>query len=269
MKKAVAIGAIGAIGTIVLSLGGLRLRGARQVKVTAHAKHVEVDTDKRIFVVGDVHGCVDELQKLLFDAKVDHATTQVVLVGDVVNKGPKNVAALRFAKEIQALAVRGNHEESVLRRWNQYKREQTEPPSHMLWVKELSDEDVRWLNALPYTIKFPRQNVIIVHAGLVPRVPLSEQSVETMVGSRNLVTEPDGALRAIDSTGEGVAIGSTWPGPELVCFGHDAKRMLQVHEHAIGLDTGCVYGKRLTGMYLDTREMFVVAAAKVYSPPRG
>ena len=53
-----------------------------------------------------------------------------------------------------------------------------------------------------------------------------------------------------------------WQGPELVIFGHDAKRGLQQEENAIGLDSGCVYGKKLTGIILPEREFVFVNAVR-------
>ena len=53
---------------------------------------------------------------------------------------------------------------------------------------------------------------------------------------------------------------SLWPGPELVVFGHDAVRGLQMYEHAVGLDTGCVYGGRLSGYLLPERRLVQVDA---------
>jgi hypothetical protein len=57
-----------------------------------------------------------------------------------------------------------------------------------------------------------------------------------------------------------------WAGPELLVSGHDAKRRIQLETYAIGLDAGCVYGGRLTGIVLPEKELVSVDAAKVYCP---
>ena len=68
-----------------------------------------------------------------------------------------------------------------------------------------------------------------------------------------------GSRRAED----GVVWGSLWPGPELVLFGHHAMRGLQHHPHAIGLDTGCVYGGRLSCIRAHRRALLGAGARRV------
>eukprot|EP00984_Skeletonema_dohrnii_P030368 scaffold21771_cov100-Skeletonema_dohrnii-CCMP3373.AAC.1 len=55
-----------------------------------------------------------------------------------------------------------------------------------------------------------------------------------------------------------------WDGPQTVFFGHDADRGLQQYEHAIGLDTGCVYGGKLTACILPERRLVSVNAKREY-----
>jgi len=204
------------------------------------------------------------------------------------------------------LAVRGNHDNAALvaalgdtsrRKKKKYKwvmeGEVRRPSSDRI---ALSDDDVMWLSELPYTITIPGTllkvdsdsneacvDTTIVHAGFVPGLDLEEQSIETMVTIREVdpLYNEDGAgkqavyVRHGTKTalvegvrGEPVPWAAAWKGPNRVIFGHDAKRGLQMFEAkwAAGLDTGLVYGKKLTGMILPERRLVQVDALKVHSP---
>jgi len=71
---------------------------------------------RRLFIVGDVHGCLDEFQTLLTQASVTADNTLVVCCGDLVNKGPKSSETVAFIRSLGSGAVRsvrGNHDEMV------------------------------------------------------------------------------------------------------------------------------------------------------------
>ena len=234
----------------------------------------------RVIVVGDVHGCLDELRALLAACGHDADADAVVLVGDLVNKGPKSAEVVRYAREASFRAVRGNHDEAAIDAWA--KRQEAfatgrDPPdatTKYAYMDALSSEDVEYLRALPYTLALPRdlcgRPTRVVHAGLVPGVALERQDARMMTRMRHVVRGEDGGWEPVEkAVGDGTPTpwASEWTGPERLIFGHDAVRGLQQYPHALGLDTGCVYGGRLTAVVLPGDELVSVAAAREYAVP--
>ena len=115
--------------------------------------------------------------------------------------------------------------------------------------------------------KMVDHDVIVVHAGLLPNVVLSDQRPKLMTTIRN-ISHLDTSDESNVNEGkiENIAVAKAWKGPEFVIFGHDARRGLQQEEYALGLDTGCVYGKQLTGIILPERQLISVDALEEYSP---
>ena len=70
---------------------------------------------ERVLVVGDVHGCLEELKALLDKANYLDGRTTVVLAGDVCNKGPLSAETVAFCRESNFLCVRGNHDHAALK----------------------------------------------------------------------------------------------------------------------------------------------------------
>ncbi|XP_014673865.1 PREDICTED: serine/threonine-protein phosphatase 1-like [Priapulus caudatus] len=211
---------------------------------------------KRLYVVGDVHGCYTELRSLLAAICADDdESVVVVLAGDLVNKGPRSVDVIRLARAYgtRCYAVRGNHDEAGLREWFRLRAD----AGYLLspkyaWVSEMTEADADYLLALPYTLSVPSRGTLIVHGGLIPRRPLADQSPADMTTMRNLIVRDHfgHAFAPTEHIERGVPWASLWPGPEHVLFGHDARRRLQTYAHATGLDTGCVYGGQLTALLL-------------------
>lgn len=78
--------------------------------------------NRRLLILGDVHGCLSELHYLLSHVHFAPATDHVIFAGDVINKGPNSHGVLKLMREIGASAVRGNHEDAVLRAWAEMER---------------------------------------------------------------------------------------------------------------------------------------------------
>lgn len=209
----------------------------------------------RTIVIGDLHGCYDELLDLL-DKVGFGSEDRLICVGDLITKGPKNREVLdRFMSDPQFAAVIGNHDLALRRRWNgeKFKLKPSQKPTH----KELKKDKERYvpfLNQLPFTIDLGTH--LVVHAGLRPGLELYSQTTEDMTELRSL--GEDRASR------KGPPWYDVYDGEKVVLFGHWPATEPRRGKKAIGLDTGCVYGGQLTAYIVETGEITSVPARQVY-----
>ncbi|HKY26897.1 MAG TPA: metallophosphoesterase [Pyrinomonadaceae bacterium] len=209
----------------------------------------------RTIVVGDIHGCYDELTELL--EKVDLGEDdRVVSVGDLITKGPKSREVLElFMTDARFTTVIGNHDLALRRKWN---GEDVElKPSQKEAHKELKAEKdayASFFNRLPFTIDLDTH--LVVHAGLRPNVELHSQTTGDMTRLRTL-----GPDRESD---EGTPWYHVYFGEKVVLFGHWPAPEPRRGKKAIGLDTGCVYGHTLTAYIIETDEFVNVPAKRSY-----
>lgn len=200
-------------------------------------------------IVGDVHGCRGELARLLGLARFGSGD-RLVFVGDLVARGPDSLGVLALARETGAVVVRGNHEERVLR--ERSARARGLPPSsepHRALAETLRPEDWVLLETSPLTLALPEHGLTVLHGGVDPARSLADQDATTLLNARH----------ARDEAGRKVLWGAVYRGPEQLVFGHNAIEKLQLHPFATGLDTGCVYGGRLTALVLEEGERLPVA----------
>jgi len=216
----------------------------------------------RVIAIGDVHGCIDELKALL--KKCDyHPGDTIIFLGDLVCKGPDSLSVVQMAREIGAIGIRGNHDFEVVR-WHQAIKSGADPPvigsEHYHVASALSTADLKWMYSLPWFISSSHLNALFVHAGFVSGIRLAKQNPRLMMNMRSIL--PDGTVTSKFFNNWPWA--RLWDGPQTVFFGHDADRGLQQYEHAIGLDTGCVYGGKLTACILPERRLVSVNAKREY-----
>jgi diadenosine tetraphosphatase ApaH/serine/threonine PP2A family protein phosphatase len=209
------------------------------------------------FVVGDVHGCVDELEALLRLAGVGPRDA-LVFVGDLVAKGPDSQAVVQLARERRARSVLGNHDAHLLAG---HAGEKVLKGSHAAVARSLTARDWAWLAALPLWLEV--NGALVVHGGLLPGVRPARQPRHVLLNLRSIT--PDG--KPSTRVDGGVPWASLYRGRRRVVFGHDALRGLQRWPRALGLDTGCVYGKALTGVWLGEDRLVSVEAEREYCPP--
>jgi len=118
-----------------------------------------------------VHGCLDELLTLVSRCRYA-AGDRLILVGDLVAKGPDSLGVVAWARESGAEAVLGNHEEHVLRA----RRGMPVKPKHQRLAEAFGAEDAAWLEARPLFLpagELEGKPLVVVHAGLMPGVAIA------------------------------------------------------------------------------------------------
>lgn len=216
----------------------------------------------RVIAIGDVHGCIEELQALLRLADYQPGD-QVVLLGDMVAKGPDSVAVVQLAREIGARGVRGNHDFEVVRWWEAYCRGDSEVVvsiEHARIAQSLGEKEHNWLMECPWFIDCTEMSHLFVHAGFIPGVKLTQQNPRLMMNMRSVLFDGTVTAKNVDDC----EWAKLWRGPQTVVFGHDAYRGLQLHDFAKGIDTGCVYGGRLTALLLPENRLISVPSKRAY-----
>lgn len=229
-------------------------------------------------IIGDVHGCFDELTELLetlgyglgANGAYRHAGgRRAVFVGDLCDRGPKNAAVLRLVMGMvragTAFCVPGNHDDK-LRRYLNHGRVQI---SHGLekTIGELEREDESFLgeartflgNLVSHYI-FDEGRLVVAHAGI----------------KEEYIGRVSGRIRAFclygDTTGEADASGfpirldwaSDYRGSAMVVYGHTPREEVQAVNQTYCVDTGCVFGGKLSCIRYPEREVVSVSAHRQY-----
>lgn len=209
----------------------------------------------RRIVVGDIHGCYDELMALMEKVNLGERD-RVVSVGDLITKGPKNREVLEiFMTDPRFSTVIGNHDLQLRRKW--YGEDVELKPAQREVHRELKGEKdhyASFLNRLPFWIDLGTH--LVVHAGLRPNVELYSQTTGDLTRLRTLGPDRESE--------EGTPWYHVYYGEKTVLFGHWPAAEPRRGKKAIGLDTGCVYGYHLTAYIIETEEFVNVKAKKAY-----
>lgn len=243
-------------------------------------------------IIGDVHGCCDELEQLLrrLGYHPVHGAVarpgpplryahpegrKVVFLGDLVDRGPRSADVLQLARNMMldgtALCVPGNHDMKLLRRLRK-------GPSTPFYDATLADfqsiavqdrervitEIVDFLGSLPSHLVLDHGRLVVAHAGL----------------RKEMIGRDSGPIRAFalygDTTGEkdeyGLPVRRDWAaeytGRAAIVYGHSPIAEPIWRHRTINIDTGCAFGGRLTALRYPERELVSVAAQRAYAQPR-
>lgn len=248
----------------------------------------------RTIIIGDVHGCLDELRRLIEELGLK-SEDRLFFAGDLMDRGPDPVGCVRLVRELGAQMVLGNHEEKHLRFRRHEAKRAADPtyvnPMQMFDVRAtqnaaLTAEDVAWLEACPLTITL-RPGWVLVHAGLFPGKTLEEQLQDRKLRDKVIRLcwlDEEGKMCPLedDTAVEGPPGSKSWmsvyDGPLNVVYGHAVHSMatprIDVRPQGVstyGIDTGCCFGGHLTAMVIhesDRLEFIQVPALRAYAQRR-
>ncbi|MBI4600768.1 MAG: metallophosphoesterase [Planctomycetes bacterium] len=209
-------------------------------------------------IVGDIHGCYDELQDLLAKAGLA-AGDELIAVGDVVDRGPESPRVLElFRATPGARSILGNHERKHVRSF----RGEIKPALSQVLSREqfggAYPEAVAFMASLPCSLEL--QEAILVHGFLDPGVPLAGQLEKVLCGTL-------GGERHIESRCDRPWY-ELYDGGKPVIVGHrdylETGRPLIWRDRVFGIDTGCCRGGALTGLLLPGFRIVQVRSRRNY-----
>jgi serine/threonine protein phosphatase 1 len=194
------------------------LRFDRRIE-TEH-RRIDPDAWEDIYVVGDVHGCLEAFERLL-DRLAVGDDDLVVTVGDLVRKGPDSGGVLdAVRRRDNVLSVRGNNEQYLVDGAKHH-------PDH-------GPDDIAYMESLPLAISW--DDVLVVHGGIDHRKSLADHDPRDLLTMRSLAGSGYQRPYWFEARSE----------RPRVFFGHTVLSEPFESPTAVGLDTGCVAGRALT-----------------------
>jgi protein phosphatase len=292
------------------SLRGLAREGFRHIHILASEEEIAAAEIVRqplwnnrkhehgpFDIIGDVHGCCDELEKLLrelgyvADNAADGASgspfwsfptyrhpagRKAIFLGDLVDRGPRSLDVLRLARNMvvagAALCVPGNHDLKLLKKLN----------GKNVTVNHGLERTLSEIDALPEALREEATRAMKVFLdGLVSHYVLDDGKLVVAHAGMKEAFQGRGSGRVRDfalygeTTGEIDAFGlpvrhnwaSEYRGRALVVYGHTPAPEPEWLNNTINIDSGCVFGGRLTALRYPEKELLSVPAAQTYCEP--
>ena len=212
---------------------------------------------QKTYVIGDIHGCLDQLKALMAKLSL-RKTDELLFIGDYIDRGPDSKGVVEYVLELRkqrpgkVTCLMGNHEWMLINYLDGIDPE--------VWLAnggQATLESYGGAENIPqehldffYGLAPFRQtdDFLFVHAGIRPGVPFEEQRTEDMLWIRREFYQHPGRFS-----------------PTIV-FGHTPLRDVYNQDDRIGIDTGCVFGGKLTCLVLPGRDIIQVNGIKTQKP---
>jgi len=238
----------------------------------------------RTIIYGDVHGCLEEFKALRNELNLTDDDREIS-VGDLLDRGEHSNATLTYAREHKIELVLGNHEYKYFRyAKHEQNTHETGKKNPMAFNDEklsiynkLSKEDLEYIQNAPFFIKI--DNLTILHAGITNKIDLlnaNKKELESLTRIREL--DENQKTLSLGQSAYGSRFWSDfYDGEEgIIVYGHEAFNKIKIDKYSFGIDTGCVYGNKLSALIIeDTKNPMLsynivqVSALKEYTTNKG
>jgi len=213
---------------------------------------------ERILAIGDIHGCLDKLCSMMDQIAADRSKDTLIFMGDYIDRGPQSMEVIDYLLNLSEIGyhtifLKGNHEAMLLdyldnpdedrRMLYMFNGGHATIESYLLKMKSDGDFHVppahmNFFQSL--RLFYETDSHIFVHAGLRPGVPLNEQTEKDLLWIREEF------------------ISSSYDFGKTVVFGHTPFQEPLILEKRIGIDTGAVYGNKLSCLELPAERFYSV-----------
>jgi len=247
----------------------------------------------RHIIIGDVHGCINELKSLIEKLQLE-AEDKLYFIGDLIDKGPDSVGVVKLVRELSKryplILILGNHEEKFLR-YVHHKEHNPKAIATMVgtekfegYLKSLDQIDIEFLASSYINYNITSEQINLLHGGIV-----LHNSIDLSINhkySHELLKSTKGfelllKTRFLDSNGNFIGLGKE-TGTSVfwadmydgrygkVIFGHEAKvvEFPIEYKYATNIDTGCVFGGWLNALVIlpnKSKTYVCTKAEKVYT----
>jgi calcineurin-like phosphoesterase family protein len=231
----------------------------------------------RHIVIGDIHGCIDELKLLIHKLELQQ-DDRLYFIGDLIDRGPDSGGVVKYVRELSeknvVVLILGNHEEKFLRYLDHKKNNQsalknmkgTEKFDEL--IQQLDETDIKFLSSAYTNYNISSENICLVHGGISGNNKIdlcfnhqySHDLLKSNKGFELLLK-----TRFLDESGNFISLGQEnetsvfWADQYdgkygKVIFGHHAiigDKPVE-YKHAINIDNGCVYGGSLSACVINS-----------------
>jgi protein phosphatase len=230
----------------------------------------KTDNNNKWIVIGDVHGCLDELRELISIASNRFPDHRFVFSGDITDRGPNSLGVINLVRELNAICVMGNHDDKLARYLNGNKIEikhglQTTVDE----INRVNPDKVdlyNFISSFPIYVILDNGNLVVSHAGIK----------NEMIGRED--SKKNGWIKSFclygDVTGkyvDGLPERRDWAAERivdekspLIVYGHCVQKELKIVNKTCCVDTGAMEGGSLSALVYPEMEFVSVAAKDIY-----